>query len=71
MEQRNKRPRVQRHVASRKFKALYPEYLGFDPSTEVVFSKTQNGYKAKINSGAWIGFPRYVIEGNRHLFEEI
>lgn len=68
-KERQKRPRVTRGI--KKYKALFPEYFGFEPDYRLVFEKTNKGYKAVINSGAFIGFPRYIIEGNKHLFLEI
>lgn len=72
MEPRNKRPRVRRgYKPEKKYKALYPEYFGFNPGVEVLFKQTPNGYKAEIDSKTFIGFPRYLIERNPHIFKEI
>jgi hypothetical protein len=64
-----KRPRIK--SKPRRFKVVYPEYFGFEPDACLIFEKTQKGYVHQINSGAWIGFPRYLIEGNKHLFMEV
>ena len=66
MEQKQKRPRVKR---VKKYKVLYPEYFGLDPDQPFVFDKTVGGYCCRINSGAYIGMPRYLIEGHPHLFK--
>lgn len=72
MEPRNKRPRVRRgYKPEKKYKALYPEYFGFNPSAEVLFKQTPNGYKCQVEQGVWIGFPRRIIENNKHLFKEV
>ena len=72
MEPRNKRPRVRRgYKPEKKFKALYPEYFGFNPDSEILFKQTPNGYKHQVKHGVWIGFPTSVIENNKHLFKEV
>ncbi len=73
MEQKPKRKRITPNgkLPVRKFKVIYPEYFGLDPATRLVFEKTPRGYKAVVNSGSFIGMPRYLIEGNKHLFQEL
>ena len=55
----------------KRYRAIYPEYMGFDKDTRLIFLETTKGYRADIGDGQWIGYPAKIIENNDASFMQL
>ena len=46
-----------------------PKKLGLpSKSKPYIFQETDNGYFCQISEAEWIGFPKFLVETNPHLY---
>ena len=55
----------------KRYRAIYPEYMGFDKDTRLIFLETTKGYRADVGGGLWIGYPAKIIENNDATFMQL